>query len=70
MAVMIPGNTGIYGVNYIGAVQAASRGISLGLGILGNGATQGSIAFSDITQSGTRASAANMWLELRNYSVW
>lgn len=53
-----------------GQATAATRGVSVGLGILSTGATRASIAISEIQQTGSRAQAAKLWLDMRNYSVW
>lgn len=58
------------GLDPIGQATDATRGASIGLGMISTGATIASIAVSDITQTGTRAMAAKLWLDLRNYSVW
>ena len=49
---------------------AATRGASIGLGLFSTGATRGTIAISDIQQTGSRAQAAKLWVDMRNYSVW
>ena len=58
------------GLDPFGQGTQATRGVSVGLGMISTGATRGTIAFSDITQTGTRAMAAKLWIDLRNWSVW
>lgn len=62
--------TQMIGADPWGQATAATRGASVGLGIFSSGATRGSIAISDIQQTGSRAQAAKLWLDMRNYSVW
>lgn len=58
------------GMDPIGQAAASSRGAYAGLGVVSTGASMASIPFSGITQSGTRAMVAKLWLDFRNYSVW
>lgn len=62
--------TQMLGADLWGQATAATRGVSSGLGILSTGATRASIAISEIQQTGSRAQAAKLWLDMRNYSVW
>ncbi|HNE33139.1 MAG TPA: hypothetical protein PK365_12230 [Nitrospira sp.] len=62
--------TQMLGADPWGQATAATRGVSVGLGILSTGATRASIAISEIQQTGSRAQAAKLWLDMRNYSVW
>jgi len=70
MGIGVPNLTQFLGMDPFGAATAATRGASIGLGIFSTGATRASIAISDIQQTGSRAQAAKLWLDLRNYSVW
>lgn len=62
--------TQMLGADLWGQATAATRGVSSGLGILSTGATRASIAISEIQQTGSRAQAAKLWLDMRNYSIW
>lgn len=62
--------TQMLGADPWGQATAATRGVSVGLGILSTGATRASIAISEIQQTGSRAQAAKLWLDMRNHSVW
>lgn len=48
-----------------------TRGAMVGLGVFSTGATRGTIAFTDLTgQAGVSATLANLWCDLRNWSIW
>lgn len=70
MAIGAPNFTQMLGADPWAAATVATRGVSIGLGIFSTGATVQSIAISDIQQTGSRAQAAKLWLDMRNYSVW
>ena len=54
-----------------GTSAVTTRAALMGLGIHSTGATRGTLAFSDMTgMAGTLATLANLWFELRNYSVY
>ena len=70
MLVGVSIGTAAAGMDHWGQATQATRGASIGLGLVSTGNTRGSIAVSQITQSGTRAMVAKLWLDMRNYSVW
>ena len=70
MLVGVTAASAALGLDPFFSATAASRGASIGLGILSTGATRGTIAISDITQTGTRAMCAKLWVDLRNFSLW
>jgi hypothetical protein len=70
MGIGVPSLTQLLGADPYGNATAATRGASVGLGIISTGATRASIAISDIQQTGSRAQAAKLWIDLRNFSIW
>lgn len=62
-------NTNWFGWNPIGsATSDFGQGVAFGLGAISTGATLSTLAFSSITQTGTRAVNANLVFVLRNYN--
>lgn len=70
MLVGASAGTAAMGLNPLGQAPAATQGASIGLGLISTGATLASIPFNTITQSGTAAMVAKLWLDMRNYSIW
>lgn len=63
--------TAALGLDPWAAATTNTRGASVGLGLINSGATQATIAFSNITgQTGNNAQAAKLWVDLRNWSIW
>ena len=70
MGIGAPNLTQMLGADPWAAATAATRGASIGLGIFSTGATRDTIAISAIQQTGSRAQAGKLWLDMRNYSLW
>ncbi|MDH4322684.1 MAG: hypothetical protein OEW90_00945 [Betaproteobacteria bacterium] len=71
MAVLPSLASAMAGLDPFGAATTNTRGAMVGLGIFSTSVTRASIAFSDLTgQAGNSATLANLWVDLRNWSVW
>ena len=59
------------GLDPWGAATANTRGALVGLGIYSTNATMATIGMSNLTgQAGNSATLANLWVDLRNWSIW
>jgi hypothetical protein len=72
VSMMVGASAGTAGLGLDPFFQAtqATRGVSVGLGMISTGVTRGTIPFTEITQTGTRAMCAKLWIDMRNWSVW
>lgn len=63
--------TAMAGLDPFYAATTNTRGAMVGLGIFSTQATRATIAFSALTgQTGNNASLANLWCDIRNWSIW
>lgn len=70
MIVADSGGSAAHGLRVFGANTNNSQGAIIGMGAISTDATRATIAFSDITQTGTRAANAHLFYEMRNHTVW
>jgi hypothetical protein len=66
---VVVGGSAAHQIRPFGAGTNATYDIAVGNGLISTGATLASVPFTSISNNGTRAVAANLFVELANYSI-